>query len=201
MSAASTLIDLIRHGEPVGGRAYRGHGIDDPLSETGWMQMWNAVGDQAPWQQIVTSPMRRCQEFAQALAEKHGLPLATIQDLREVGFGTWEGKAPDELKREHAKEFEDFYLDPVNCRPQGAEPLADFIDRVTRAWNGILNQFTGQHVLVVAHAGVIRAVVAHVLHSEPVGMYRIQIDNAGISRIRHDGGTARLLVHNVAKLG
>ena len=37
-----TLIDMIRHGEPVGGRRYRGQ-IDDPLSEKGWRQMWAAV--------------------------------------------------------------------------------------------------------------------------------------------------------------
>ncbi|MHB1590203.1 MAG: histidine phosphatase family protein [Sulfuricella sp.] len=40
----STTIDLIRHGEPVGGRRYRGR-TDDPLSEKGWNQMWTAVGD------------------------------------------------------------------------------------------------------------------------------------------------------------
>ena len=37
---SDTVIDLIRHGEPVGGRRYRGH-IDDPLSERGWQQMWS----------------------------------------------------------------------------------------------------------------------------------------------------------------
>ena len=34
-----TTIDLIRHGEPVGGRRYRGGRMDDPLSEKGWAQM------------------------------------------------------------------------------------------------------------------------------------------------------------------
>ena len=56
-----TLIDLLRHGEPEGGRAYRGHSIDDPLSETGWQQMWAAVGYHKPWEQIVSSPLQRCQ--------------------------------------------------------------------------------------------------------------------------------------------
>jgi len=31
----TTTIDLLRHGEPVGGKRYRGQ-IDDPLSEKGW---------------------------------------------------------------------------------------------------------------------------------------------------------------------
>ena len=43
------IIDLIRHGEPQGGPRYRGDGIDDPLSDKGWRQMWDAVGEDAPW--------------------------------------------------------------------------------------------------------------------------------------------------------
>ena len=70
-----TLIDLIRHGEPAGGRRYRGHGLDDPLTEKGWSQMWNAVGEFSAWQQIITSPMQRCQAFAHALGERHAIPV------------------------------------------------------------------------------------------------------------------------------
>ena len=43
----NTTIDLIRHGEPVGGRKYRGQ-IDDPLSDKGWTQMRQAVADHKP---------------------------------------------------------------------------------------------------------------------------------------------------------
>ncbi len=53
----TTQIDVIRHGEPVGGRRYRGHGVDDPLSEKGWQQMWKAVADRSDWQHIAA---RRC---------------------------------------------------------------------------------------------------------------------------------------------
>ena len=37
-----TTIDLLRHGEPLGGGRYRGQ-MDDALSEKGWQQMWQAV--------------------------------------------------------------------------------------------------------------------------------------------------------------
>ncbi|MEW6253578.1 MAG: histidine phosphatase family protein, partial [Planctomycetota bacterium] len=63
----STLIDLMRHGEPVGGRRYRGQ-VDDPLSEKGWAQMRAAVGEAAPWHHVVSSPLLRCREFAETLA-------------------------------------------------------------------------------------------------------------------------------------
>ncbi len=38
-----TTIDLMRHGEPIGGKKYRGQS-NDPLSGKGWEQMWAAVG-------------------------------------------------------------------------------------------------------------------------------------------------------------
>nr|WP_245832014.1 histidine phosphatase family protein [Solemya velesiana gill symbiont] len=64
-----TLIDLLRHGQPLGGRMYRGK-QDDPLTEEGWDQMWHAASGETPWQQVISSPLRRCREFAEALTEK-----------------------------------------------------------------------------------------------------------------------------------
>lgn len=192
-----TIIDLIRHGEPVGGRAYRGHNIDDPLSETGWQQMWNAIGDRAPWDHIITSPLQRCQAFAEALMETYNIPVTTEENLKEVGFGSWEGRTPDEIKAENLIEYEDFYRDPVNLRPKGAEPLDQFIQRVTTALENSVIQYHGKHILIVAHAGVNRAIIAHALHTAPIGLYRIKVNNAGISRLLYDQHGYHLLHHNV----
>jgi alpha-ribazole phosphatase len=191
-----TIIDLIRHGEPVGGRAYRGHNIDDPLSDKGWQQMRDAVGNHCPWTHIISSPLLRCKAFAGELASRHGLPLSIDDRLREVGFGEWEGKTPDELMQQRLTEYNAFYADPVHNRPPGAEDLDTFIERVTAAYQQLAEQHVRQHVLVVAHAGVIRAVIAHVLHAKPLGLYRIKVNNAGITRIRVTRRGAMLEYHN-----
>jgi len=194
---SETIIDLIRHGEPMGGRAFRGHSIDDPLSEKGWQQMWDAVGDAVPWDHIITSPLERCQAFAEALMDTYNIPCSTEDNFKEVGFGNWEGRTPDEIKQENLKEYEDFYADPVNKRPQGAENLDVFIQRVTNAYNKNIENHQGQHILIVAHAGVNRAIIANALHAAPIGLYRIKVNNAGISRIKHDHLGNHLLYHNV----
>lgn len=51
-----TTVDLLRHGEPAGGKKFRG-AVDDPLSPLGWQQMRAAVGDFRGWQTIVSSPL------------------------------------------------------------------------------------------------------------------------------------------------
>lgn len=180
-----TQIDLLRHGEPVGGARYRGQ-RDDALSEKGWRQMWGAVAGGHGWQQIVTSPMLRCNSFAQALGERLHLPVHEEPRFREVGFGEWEGRTRIELETLVPGQVARFLRDPVNSRPPGAEPLAEFTGRVQSGFVELLERFAGQSVLVVAHAGVIRAVMAYVLEVPPERMYRIHVANAGLSRIRTD---------------
>lgn len=191
-----TLVDFIRHGEPVGGRRYRGNGIDDPLSEHGWSQMWGALGDPVPWDGIVASPLQRCRAFAEALAERHGLPLRVEPGFREVGFGCWEGRSPGEVMARDPEAYEAFYRDPVTNRPMGAEPLGDFLARIGGAYEGLVASQPGKHILVVCHAGVIRAVIGHILRAEPGRWYRIRIDNAGVTRIFRSRHGDRLEFHN-----
>lgn len=181
---SDTIIDLIRHGEPVGGRAFRGHSLDDPLSDKGWQQMRSAIGEHCPWSHIISSPMQRCKAFAEEVASKHGLAVRVFDNLKEVGFGNWEGKTPEQLLQDRPDEYHAFYADPVNNRPPNAEHLDDFISRVVADYTSIIEMFRSQHTLVVAHAGVIRAIITHVLNAKPASMYKIKVNNAGITRIR-----------------
>ena len=194
-----TTIDLIRHGEPVGGRKYRGQ-IDDPLSEKGWAQMRNAVGNFAQWQHIVSSPLSRCHEFALSLAQQHAIPLSVEPELKEAGFGAWEGRTSAEISATDADLLFNFKRDPVTYRPAGAEAIADFYQRVSQAWDELTAIHAGQHILIVCHAGVIRMILAHILEMPPANAYRIQVGSASLSRITiEQRGTARhtnLLFHD-----
>lgn len=180
-----TTLDFLRHGEPVGGRRYRGQ-IDDPLSEKGWKQMRAAVSGEHPWSAIVSSPLSRCRAFAEELATQTGLPLRFDTRLQEVGFGVWEGKTAEELKAVDPECVFNFKRDPIAFRPEGAEPLAEFSARVSAAYEDVLGTHAGEHVLVVCHAGVMRMVMCHVLGTPVEHAYRLQIASAAMARIRVD---------------
>jgi probable phosphoglycerate mutase len=165
----------------------RGQGVDHPLSELGWQQMWAAVGNDAPWDQVVSSPMSRCREFATRLAGRHGLPLAVDPMLREIAMGAWEGRRPVELAAEEPDGFSAFRRDPVANRPPGGERLEALQERIGRAYDRQVAAYPGRRLLIVCHAGVSRAVIGHLLDAAPIHWYRIRIDYAGVTRIRHDG--------------
>jgi broad specificity phosphatase PhoE len=192
----STLLDYLRHGQPEGGNKYRGSRIDDPLSELGWQQMRSTVAELEGWTRILTSPMQRCRAFAEWLGGERGIPVEVIDDLREVGFGSWEGATRAELLEQQADEYHAFYVDPVNNRPAGAEPLQAFGGRVADVFETAAARYPGEHLLLVAHAGVIRATLGHVTRAPAISWYRAAVDNAALSRFAHDGRRARLLVHN-----
>lgn len=178
----TTLVDLMRHGEPVGGARYRGQ-MDDPLSHTGWQEMRKAIGRERPWEAIISSPLGRCLDFARELSEHSGIPLEIDHRLKEIGFGEWQGKTPEEITRFDPGVVQRFYRDPTTYRPDGAEGLAEFRHRVVAACKDILERHAGQHILIICHAGIIRMVLAHILDIPLSNLFRIKIGTASITRV------------------
>lgn len=192
----STRLDYLRHGTPMGGSKYRGHQVDDPLSEEGWHQMRTTTAPLSGWTRVVSSPLLRCRAFAEWIATERGLDVTIEQDLREVGFGAWEGLTRAEVIAQRGDEYEAFYSDPLNQRPLGAEPLDTFGARVAAVFAELSARHPGEHLLIVAHAGVIRATLGHVLQAPPQQWYRAAVQNAALSRFMVDAQGASLQLHN-----
>ncbi len=185
-SSVTTVVDVLRHGEPRGGAVYRGQ-ADHPLSERGWRQMWRAVADEPPWQAVVSSSLSRCAEFARELAARRDLPLYIEPALREIGFGDWEGMSAAEIRQRDPLALERYWADPIACTPPGGESFADFRRRVLMAWEELLRRLAGRQWLLVAHGGVIRLLLCEVLGLEPQRMFHLEVAFAGRLRLIQEG--------------
>jgi alpha-ribazole phosphatase/probable phosphoglycerate mutase len=181
-----TTVDLLRHGEPEGGNRYRGT-LDDPLSSLGWEQMRVAIGDRHLWDAIISSPLRRCADFARELATQLRLRLDIEPDLREMTFGDWEGRTLTEIMRATPQALELFWRDPVNYPPPGGEPLPIYAARVIAAWQTVLERHAGRHVLIVGHGGMIRMVLQDILGMPLQHIWRLEVPYANFSRVRIHG--------------
>lgn len=202
----ATRLDLIRHGEPVGGRRFRGDAVDDPLSETGWRQLRERLSalesrGVADWDVIATSPMRRCRDFAAELAEHRGLELVVDPDLREIGFGPWEGLRHAEIPQRYPEQHATFLADPVYGRPPGSEAMDDFFERVARGLERLERNHAGQSVLLLSHAIVMRAACAWVMGAPMASIARVETEYAAWVSIRSNERGRRLVALDNASPG
>lgn len=170
-------IDLLRHGD-TGQRSYRGQ-LDDALSPLGWTQLRAAIFGRS-WDAIVTSPLRRCVDFAHDLASARRVPLRVDARLAEYHFGDWQGVPIDVLAKEQGEALARFWADPVACPPPGGEPFAAFRERLCAALNEVALAAVTQRVLVVTHGGAIRLLRCEAEGRDFGDMANIEVPHASL---------------------
>lgn len=194
-----TTIDLIRHGEPLGGHKLRGS-LDDPLSDDGWLQMHKSVTHAQNWNGIITSPLSRCQAFADKLSQQLSLPLFINEQFKEINFGIWEGMSIKELMKTQPDALRNYWKNPTEHAPENSEPMDDFLTRIHQAWDQLIESEKGKHKLLVCHGGVIRAIIMRILGMPKEHLWNIDVPYANVSRVVYhhfpDGDfTAQLKFH------
>jgi alpha-ribazole phosphatase len=105
---------------------------------------------------IWSSPLSRCRSPAALLAAKLALPHRIDPRLLELSFGGWEGKSYEALDRDDHLSFRAWCDDWEVVAPPRGETLADLLARVG-TWLRVAQESRAPQ-LVVAHAGVVRAV-------------------------------------------
>ena len=103
---------------------------------------------------IISSPLCRARRLAEAL----GPQVRTDARLSEIDFGEWEGRRWDDIER---KAIDDWAADVLNFTPPGGESVADLQRRVIDFASDLAGAFSGPHVALITHAGVIRALLGH----------------------------------------
>ncbi len=198
MSGTVTTVDLLRHGECKGGEIYRGS-TDVPLTESGWQQMESSLagvrvnGEGVPWQKIISSPLQRCLRFAESKASALGIPLRIETAFREMHFGDWEGRSLTEVWQSDTDTVKRFYTDPGDCSPPNGESMSEVKERLIPAWEAMLTEHRGEHILLVQHGGTIRVLLSWLLQMPFAAVTRLEIPYAGLSRVRvFDDGKRQL---------
>jgi alpha-ribazole phosphatase len=103
---------------------------------------------------IFTSPSQRCMLLARELAAPREPCVA--EDLQEMSFGAWEGRAWEAVPRD---QLDAWAADVWDYRPGGAESAAMVAQR-WRRWSTLMRRTMNAGVIAVTHAGVIRVALA-----------------------------------------
>ena len=175
----SLRLHFLRHGQTPSSRddSFCGSGLDPELTPEG-ARMAQAFADAyrtTAWAAVYTSPLRRTVATARPLCGALGLEPELRDDLKEIGYGAWEGKSKEEVERAHRADYVAWLADPAWHAPTGGELAAAVARRAQRAVEEIWGRYgeTGD-VLVVSHKATIRIALCALLGIE-VGRFRYRL--------------------------
>lgn len=188
-----TTLLLIRHGRTsantAGILAGRSPGVE--LDEVGHQQV-AAVGERlagVPLAAVITSPLRRCRQTAQAILAVRDGQQATVENgLTECGYGDWTGKPLRELAKD--KLWSTVQQQPSAVRFPNGESMTEMAARAVgtvRDWDAKLTAERGDHTVwaAVSHGDVIKAILADALGLHLDQFQRLLVDPASVSIIRY----------------
>jgi len=180
-------LHLARHGQSLWNevRKFQG-GTDVELSALGRRQA-EALGRAVRGRRLAAayvSPMQRAFETATIALEGTRVPLVSVDELRELSLGEWEGCTVDEVSAREGDPYRRWVRAPLDCPPPGGEALPEVCGRVLRAIDRIAAAHpNGDDVLVVAHGGVISVYACHLLGCSFNTLWRLRVDNCSLTTV------------------
>jgi probable phosphoglycerate mutase len=147
--------------------------------------------------EIVSSPLPRAVETAEALGQRRGLVVARDPRLTDLQVGPWEGALLTDLRNDAT--YQRFRADPEGAEIGGVESLAELRDRAVRCVDQLLeDNELGANILVVCPATVLRVIVAHHLGLGARAFSLLRVCPASVTALRFEasGTRPRLLFLN-----
>jgi probable phosphoglycerate mutase len=182
----------VRHGLTAGtGHVLTGRTPGIPLDDRGRDQAAALAARLAEIRldAIVTSPLERCRQTAEAIAAaRDGEPLPVKEDgqFAEVNYGDWTGQPLKRLAKDPMWRVVQAHPSAVRFPGEDAESLLEVQHRAVQAvreWNARLGK--DAVYLICSHGDVIKSVIADSLGLHLDLSQRIQVDPCSLSVIRY----------------
>lgn len=196
---------LLRHGQTAMSAARLYSGRSNPeLSELGEKQAAAAarrLAQAGGIDAIVSSPLTRTMQTAEAAAAALGMKVRVFDDLIETDFGLWDGKSFSEA-HEQDPELHTKWLTDSSVAPPGGESLQAVNRRVKKARESLQREYGAANVLVVSHVTPIKAIMRQALDAGPSFFQKAHLDLASLSiaEFYEDGPTCVRLFNDTSHL-
>ncbi len=197
-----TTLILVRHGENEWVKEHRLAGWIEGvhLNERGHQQAAHTAERLAhlPLKAVYSSPVTRCLETADYLAQPHQLTVQHLPAIGEVRYGEWEGEQIKELAKLPLWHVVQHY--PSRMEFPGGETMRGVQTRGVDALEALAAQHPQEMIAVCSHADLIKMVLAHYLGTHLDLFQRLVISPASIS-IVHLGDHGRVFISRLNDTG
>jgi broad specificity phosphatase PhoE len=173
----SLTIYFLRHGETTASQTGGYCGTLNPdLTPAGYQMAEDFANayKSLPWVAVFSSPLRRSVATAEPLCGAAGIQMQLKEGLKEIAFGQWEGKTPEDINREFHDDYVRWLTDPGWNAPTGGQKGIDIAQRSSLVLEEIEQAYSAGNVLVVSHKATARIMLCSLLGID-VGRFRDRI--------------------------
>lgn len=133
---------------------------------------------------IYSSPLIRAKETAAIIANNKDVIIK--KDFSEFDIGKWDGMSFAEIKEKYPQEYKDRGENLEHYIVEGGESMAMCRDRALAELWKIINE-TKKDILIIAHAGVNRAIISWILGISIKESFQYKHEYGSINIIVFDG--------------
>ena len=195
---------LARHGNTKGNSAERFWGQTDvELSANGIWQAQRLANRLAREKIhfIYTSTLRRASATAEIIASCHQMEVITCPELLEINFGLVEGLSFSEIGERYPELVKAWPDRDLSFRFPGGESIGELNSRVVKFYHRLKKHAPEDTVLVVAHSGVLRLLICHLLEIDMWHWRQLRTDLASLSIVEtHSQGATLDLLNDTSHL-
>jgi len=182
----TNTIYIVRHGQTewnLLGKT-QGHGNSD-LTPKG-IEQAELLADSMtkyPIDYIYSSDLGRAYQTAEIIGNKLSIEVEKTEALREMNFGTWEGRIIKDIIEEDPELYKMWRNEPNLAKiPQG-ETLSQIKERTDAFIKEINEKYDGKHIVLVTHSLCARIMLLSFLDSDVKNIYRINQANTALNII------------------
>ena len=197
--AKPTRLFLVRHGEVVRQGQGKFLGFTDlGLSRRGKAQMEGLAEyfKDKTLDQAYASDLIRTSESAGIICRDRDLQPVSCPAFREMNMGDWDGKTWEEIKINNSEINPGYFYNLKKFHFPGGETWSQFRTRVLKGLKILLNEGREKNILLVAHAGVNRIILARAMGLRFRNIFRLAQDYACLNIIEYFETGARVTLMN-----
>lgn len=142
---------------------------------------------------IYTSSSLRTLQSAAIISKSCKQDFEVLTTLGSRKAGIWSGLTFNQIEKKYPSMLEEYHKNPDNYWPEGGENTLNVNERVKTTIDKIIEENTGNRIIIVTHCEVIQAAVRNALDIPMKNQFKVHIPTGSATQISYYEGWASLV--------
>lgn len=142
---------------------------------------------------IYTSPSLRSIQSAQMISKIFKKDFEVLDDLTSRKCGVWSGLTYNDIEEKYPQMLNQMHENPCAFQPEGGEAIGDFDKRIVKIIKKIVDENTGNRIIIVTHPDIIQAAISNAIKLPAQHQGKVYVKTGSATQISYFESWASLV--------